>query len=165
MPTARRCPTIGEDMFEAIAALQRRFRTCAWKGRIALLTLLVDGPKEVSALAAASSLHMSTTSRHLKAMRSEGLLTCRRERTRQLYALSDAVRVHLPEGQLQLMITASRDVSIVLVMPAAYLRPSATRTPSPTPRQPASHLRPTIIPVSFDKTPIRTARTESVKWQ
>jgi DNA-binding transcriptional ArsR family regulator len=63
--------------FEAIAEPARR----------ALLDALVDGPKAVGALCAATGLSQPNTSRHLRILRETGIVACSAEGQRRLYEL------------------------------------------------------------------------------
>jgi DNA-binding transcriptional ArsR family regulator len=63
--------------FEAIAEPARR----------ALLDALVDGPKAVGALGAATGLSQPNTSRHLRILRETGIVSCTTDGQRRLYEL------------------------------------------------------------------------------
>ncbi len=119
--------TICEDLDLAITAIHKQVRVCSWKGRLSILSLLIDGPKEVSALAESASLDLSTASRHLKALRAESLVTCRRDGRRRIYSLSDLIRVGVQRDRVDLTIRASWGTSLILVLPTECLRRQSQR--------------------------------------
>lgn len=57
--------------------------------RILLLYALVDGPKNVSELAAELELSQPNVSRHLKVLRERGMATASREGANVVYSLAD----------------------------------------------------------------------------
>jgi DNA-binding transcriptional ArsR family regulator len=63
------------------------FEIIAEPARRALLDALVDGPRTVGALCAATGLSQSNTSRHLRILREAGIVSCAADRQRRLYEL------------------------------------------------------------------------------
>ncbi|HEV3323695.1 MAG TPA: metalloregulator ArsR/SmtB family transcription factor [Solirubrobacteraceae bacterium] len=63
------------------------FEAVAEPARRALLDALVDGPKPVGALCAATGLSQPNTSRHLRILRETGIVSCTADGQRRLYQL------------------------------------------------------------------------------
>lgn len=63
------------------------FEVVAEPARRELLDALIEGPKAVGELAAATELSQPNTSRHLRILREAGLVASRVEGQRRLYAL------------------------------------------------------------------------------
>ncbi|MHB8294094.1 MAG: ArsR/SmtB family transcription factor [Acidimicrobiales bacterium] len=108
-----------EELFEQLARIGK---VVAHPKRIELLDLLCQAERSVDALAAATSLKLSTASAHLQVMRRARLVETRREATRVYYraageevcrfvtALSDLGRARLAEvDQVLSSIGAGRD--------------------------------------------------------
>jgi rhodanese-related sulfurtransferase len=76
-----------ERLFEQFAAVGKAL---ANPKRLELLDLLAQGERRVEALAAAAGLGLSTCSANLQTLRSAGLVTTRREKTKVVYALAGA---------------------------------------------------------------------------
>jgi rhodanese-related sulfurtransferase len=74
-----------ERLFEQFAAVGKAL---ANPKRLELLDLLAQGERSVDCLAAAAGLGVTTTSANLQTLRSAGLVTTRREKTKVIYALS-----------------------------------------------------------------------------
>lgn len=74
-----------DRLFEQFAAVGKAL---ANPKRLELLDLLAQGERSVDALAAAAGLGVTTCSANLQALRSAGLVTTRREKTRVIYALA-----------------------------------------------------------------------------
>lgn len=74
-----------ERLFEQFAAVGKAL---ANPKRLELLDLLAQGERSVEALAVAAGLGVTTCSANLQALRSAGLVTTRREKTRVIYALA-----------------------------------------------------------------------------
>lgn len=75
--------------------MQGAFEAIAEPARRELLDLLVEGPRPVGELVAASGLSQPNTSRHLRVLRDCGLVHCAVDGKRRLYELS-------PDGFLEL---------------------------------------------------------------
>jgi rhodanese-related sulfurtransferase/DNA-binding MarR family transcriptional regulator len=76
---------VKERLFEQFAAVGKAL---ANPKRLELLDLLAQGERSVEALAAAAGLGLTTTSANLQTLRSAGLVTTRREKTKVFYSLS-----------------------------------------------------------------------------
>lgn len=74
-----------EWLFEQFAAVGKAL---ANPKRLELLDLLAQGERSVEALAAAAGLGLTTCSANLQTLRSAGLVTTRREKTKVIYALA-----------------------------------------------------------------------------
>jgi len=83
----RLAPAVDPHALEAAAAF---FRAAGDVSRLRLLTCLRDGEWCVSELAAALGEGLSTISQRLKILRSDRLVTRRREGKHVLYSLADA---------------------------------------------------------------------------
>ena len=130
-PTLPMC----EELDLAVEAVHARVRTCAWKGRIALLALLIDGPKDVSELSEGAGLDLCTTSRHLKALRIDGLLTCTRDGKQKNYSFSPAVCMDVQGSHIAITIRGNWGVAMSLMLPAQsfqvqYKRAAAAKAAS-----------------------------------
>ena len=74
-----------ERLLEQFAAVGKAL---ANPKRLELLDLLAQGERNVESLAAAAGLGVTTTSANLQTLRSAGLVTTRREKTKVIYALA-----------------------------------------------------------------------------
>lgn len=92
MPTPRPTPTPAMDpeaMRTHASEAARLLRALANDKRLMLLCLLVEGERSVGELNAKVNLSQSALSQHLAVLRSDGLVTTRREAQTIYYALAD----------------------------------------------------------------------------
>lgn len=110
------------ELEDVVAALHARLRTCMWKARLVMLLYLFYEPREVTGLARAMRCDLSVTSRHLKALRAEGLVECRKEKNRSVHFLAPVVKAQLEGGMLHLRMRSACGTALTLSMPARILR-------------------------------------------
>lgn len=92
MPTPRQTPAPAMDpeaMRTHASEAARLLRALANDKRLMLLCLLVEGERSVGELNAKVDLSQSALSQHLAVLRSDGLVTTRREAQTIYYALAD----------------------------------------------------------------------------
>jgi DNA-binding transcriptional ArsR family regulator len=94
----RVAPVRGPDALERAVRL---FRALGDEARLRMLDLLVPGEACVSELASSTGERVSTVSHRLRLLRSEGLVTRRREGRHIFYALADRHVLELVENALQ----------------------------------------------------------------
>lgn len=85
---------------EAVERAVRLFRALGDEARLRTLDLLIAGEACVSELAASTGERVSTVSHRLRLLRSEGLVTRRREGRHIYYALADRHVLELVENAL-----------------------------------------------------------------
>lgn len=86
---------------EAVERAVRLFRALGDEARLRTLDLLVPGEACVSEIAGTTNERVSTVSHRLRLLRSEGLVTRRREGRHIYYALADRHVLELVENALQ----------------------------------------------------------------
>lgn len=86
----------------------------------------MHGPQDVTHLAEALALSVASTSRHLKALRAEGLVEFHGEHARHMHVLSPGVHLHAREDAVELSITSESGTTLTLGMP-----PTAIGSPLP----------------------------------
>jgi DNA-binding transcriptional ArsR family regulator len=111
------------DLEDVAIALQARLRSCAWKVRLHMLLHLLYQPREVTWLAETIGCELSVASRHLAALREEGLVECRREGNRRVQMLSPVVRSEYQGGMVHLAVRAGCGAVVTLSLPARALKP------------------------------------------
>ena len=73
---------------EPLQLISRRLKAIADPSRLAILHILCAGERNVSELVRASGLTQANVSKHLRILREEGLVSCRREHRRIFYDLA-----------------------------------------------------------------------------
>ena len=82
----RKPPTLSDEALDLLAA---RFRVLAHPARLRLLNALLGGERSVGDLAEETDLEQPSVSRHLAALRSEGILARRIDGKRCYYRVDD----------------------------------------------------------------------------
>ena len=85
-------PVLGDDALELVAA---RFRVLGDRNRLRILNALMSGERSVGELVAGTGLEQPSVSRHLAALRREGIVARRSERNRAFYRIDDETVVKL----------------------------------------------------------------------
>ena len=75
-----------EQSFRLIA---KRLKAIADPSRLAILHVLFDGEKNVTELVGMTGLTQANVSKHLRILREEGLVSCRRDHRRIFYYLAN----------------------------------------------------------------------------
>ncbi|MGJ3251317.1 MAG: ArsR/SmtB family transcription factor [Elainellaceae cyanobacterium] len=80
------------------SACARRLRVLADPNRLAVLTILLEGPKRVWELNATLGLEQSLLSHHLRVLRHQGFVDAQRDGKAVLYSLSSRVQTPAKTG-------------------------------------------------------------------
>lgn len=91
-----------------------RLGRCLSRQRTEPLCHLARGPVSVGRLAAAMDLDIKAVSKHLRLLRSMGLVECRRQGCVQIYQLSSAVRIRRTKESVWMRIAVGTSAALVI---------------------------------------------------